>query len=171
HVLAAPQDGLTVLEVANAISDETGLRAYTEAAFKKASSDWMIYNSPIPLVVGLIVGIGFLVGIIVAGQTFFNFVIENTRYLAALKAMGASNGRLAFMTILQAAIVGFTGYSIGMGLLSLFFRLLPEGRVPLLLKWEVAAIVFAAVTFIVIFASLLGINRLTKIEAAAVFRS
>jgi len=171
HVLAAPQPELSVEEAAERISRETGLRAYTEAQFKQASSHWMLTNTPIPFVVGLIVGIGFLVGIIVAGQTFYNFVLENTRYLGALKAMGASNSRIARMTILQAGIVGLTGYGIGMGLLTLFFRGLPEGRAPLLLQWPVAVIVFAAVTVIVAFASFLGIRRVVGIESAIVFRS
>ncbi len=171
HVLAAPQSGLSAESVAASIMRATGLRAYTEESFKKASSDWMIYNSPIPFVVGLIVGIGFLVGVIVAGQTFYNFVLENTRFLGALKAMGASNGRLARMTILQASVVGITGYGIGMGLLSLFFKSLPEGRAPLLLKWEVAALVLAAVFLIIVIASMMGIRRVTRIEPAIVFRS
>jgi putative ABC transport system permease protein len=171
HVLAGPQKGLSAESVAKSIMAETGLRAYTEASFKKASSDWMIYNSPIPFVVGLIVGIGFLVGVIVAGQTFYNFVLENTRYLGALKAMGASNARLARMTTLQASLVGVTGYGIGMGLLSLFFRSLPEGKAPLLLRWEVAALVFAAVFLIILIASMMGIRRVANIDAAIVFRS
>jgi putative ABC transport system permease protein len=171
HVLAGPQKGLTDESVANSIMAETGLQAYTEASFKKASSDWMIYNSPIPFVVGLIVGIGFMVGVIVAGQTFYNFVLENTRYLGALKAMGASNFRLARMTILQASLVGATGYCIGMGLLSLFFRSLPEGKAPLLLRWEVAVLVFAAVFLIIVIASMMGIRRVSSIDAAIVFRS
>jgi putative ABC transport system permease protein len=170
HILAAPMKGSSAQDVARLVSRETGLRAYTEEEFKKASSDWMINNSPIPFVVGLIVGIGFLVGIIVAGQTFYNFVLENTRYLGALKAMGASNWRLAWMTILQASLVGVTGYGIGMGLLTLFFRLLPEGRAPLLLKWEAAALVFLGVLIIIVFASLMGVRRITKIEPAIVFR-
>jgi len=171
HVLAAPQPGVTEEEAAALISRETGLRAYTEAQFKQASSDWMMTNTPIPFVVGLIVGIGFLVGIIVAGQTFYNFVLENTRYLGALKAMGASNSRVARMTVFQAAVVGFTGYGIGMGLLTMFFRGLPEGRAPLLLQWPVAVIVLGAVILIIAFASFLGIRRIVGIEPALVFRS
>jgi putative ABC transport system permease protein len=171
HVLAAPQPGLTAEDVAQRIAQATGLRAYTEDQFRTASKNWMIYNSPIPFVVGLIVGIGFLVGVIVAGQTFYNFVLENTRYLGALKAMGASNWRLARMTVLQASLVGITGYGIGMGLLALFFRSLPEGRAPLLLRWEAAAVVFGAVFLIIVIASVMGVRRVSKIEAAIVFRS
>jgi putative ABC transport system permease protein len=171
NILAAPVKGLDAAEVAARIARETGLRAYTEAEFKEASKNWMIRNSPIPFVVGLIVGIGFLVGVVVAGQTFYNFVLENSRYLGALKAMGASNGRLARMTVLQAAMTGVTGYSIGMGLLTLFFRSLPEGKVPLLLQWQVAVLVFLAVFFIICIASALGIRRISNIEPAIVFRS
>lgn len=171
HVLAAPEPGLTAEEIVLRINQHTGLRAYTEAQFKKASSDWMIYNTPIPFVVGLIVGIGFLVGVIVAGQTFYNFVLENTRYLGALKAMGAGNWRLARMTILQASVVGLTGYGIGMGVLALFFSSLPEGRAPLLLRWEAAAVVFGAVFLIICIASIMGVRRVAGIEPALVFRS
>ncbi len=171
HILAAPRHGLSSESVARHITTATGLSAFTEDEFKSKSSDWMIANSPIPFVVGLIVGIGFLVGVIVAGQTFYTFILENSRFLGALKAMGAGNGRLARMTLLQAAVVGTTGYGIGMGILSLFFRALPDGRAPLVLRWEVAAFVFAAVFLIVCFASFIGIRRVARIEPAIVFRS
>ena len=72
---------------------------------------------------------------------------------------------------LPAAVVGTTGYGLGMGVLSLFFRSLPEGRVPLVMRWEVAAFVFAAVTLIICFASFIGIRRVARIEPAIVFRS
>jgi putative ABC transport system permease protein len=84
--------------------------------------------------------------------------------------MGASTWRLAWMTMLQALVVGVTGYGLGMGLLTLFFRALPEGRAPLLLRAEVAWLVFAAVFFIIASASVFGIRRIAKIEPAIVFR-
>jgi putative ABC transport system permease protein len=171
QILAAPQDGMRATDIARAISEQTGLKALTEQEFKDASMRWMIFNTPIPFVVALIVGIGLLVGIVVAGQTFYTFVLENTRYLGALKAMGASNARLAWMTIVQALLVGVTGYGIGMGGLSLFFRALPEGRAPLLMPWQLPLIVLGAVSVIIAFASFLGIRRVTQIEPAIVFRS
>jgi putative ABC transport system permease protein len=171
HLLAAPSAGLSAEEVAATICRETGLRAYTEGSFQDASVEWMIRNTPIPFVVGMIVGIGFLVGVIVAGQTFYNFVLENLRNLGALKAMGASTWRLARMTVMQAGLVGITGYGIGMGLLSLFFSTLPEGKAPLSLRWEAAAFVFGAVLLIITIASLMGVRQVAKLEAAIVFRS
>lgn len=171
QVLAAPQAGLSASEVAIRIEAETKLKAFTEERFAEISRQWMIDKTPIPLVFGIIVAFGFLVGVVVSGQTFYNFVLENTRHLGALKAMGATSWRLARMTVLQAMVIGMTGYGIGMGVLGLFFRSIPEGTAPLVMDWRVAGAVLAAVLFIVAIASFLGIRRMARIEPAIVFRS
>lgn len=140
----------------------------TKAEFKRMSARWMIFNSPIPYVVGLIVGIGFIIGLGVSGQTFYTFVLENTRHLGALKAMGASNLKLALMIVTQAGIVGF---GLGVGVMSAFFSILPEGRAPLMLLWQIPVIVFFAITFICMATALLSVWRVTRIEPAIVFRA
>ena len=56
---------------------------------------------------------GFLVGTAIAGQTFYNFTIENLKQFGALKAMGATNVRIVGMILLQATVVGLLGYGIG----------------------------------------------------------
>jgi putative ABC transport system permease protein len=171
HVLAAPIPGRTDSEVAQAIHRQTGLQARTEPEFKGMSARWMLVNSPIPYVVGLIVGIGFVIGLGVSGQTFYTFVLENTRHLGALKAMGASNLTLARMITVQAGIVGFTGFGLGVGAMSAFFSVLPEGRAPLLLLWQIPVVVFIAITLICMASALLGVWRVTRIEPAIVFRA
>jgi putative ABC transport system permease protein len=171
HVLAAPAAGKTDAEVAQAIRQQTGLQAFTEAEFKRMSARWMILNSPIPYVVGLIVGIGFIIGIGVSGQTFCTFVLENSRHLGALKAMGASNLKLAMMIVMQAGIVGVVGFGMGVGVMSAFFSILPEGRAPLMLLWQIPVIVFIAITLICMATALLSVWRVTRIEPAIVFRA
>jgi putative ABC transport system permease protein len=171
HVLAAPAPGWPVPEVIAAIKDGTGLKAVTESEFKRMSALWMLMNSPIPYVVGLIVGIGFIIGLGVSGQTFYTFVLENTRHLGALKAMGAGNLKLAGMILTQASLVGFVGFGLGVGVMSGFFSILPEGRAPLMLLWQIPVIVFFAITFICMVAALLSLWRVARIEPAIVFRA
>jgi len=65
-------------------------------------------------------GAGFLIGTAIAGQTFYNFTLENLRYFGTLKAMGATNGILLRMILLQALMVGALGYGLGVGGASLF---------------------------------------------------
>ena len=171
HILAAPQPGKSLQEVCRAITEATGLRAVTEAEFKKMSERFMMKYSPIPFVVGLMVVIGFVIGAAITGQTFYAFVFENTRYLGALKAMGASNGMLAAMILLQALIVGLVGFGLGVGVMSAFFSAIPAGRVPLLLLWPVPVGVLGAVLSICMGAALLSVVRVSRIEPAIVFRS
>jgi putative ABC transport system permease protein len=171
HVLAAPMAGWNAESLARAITRQTGLQAITESQFKTMSAWWMIRNSPIPYVVGLIVGIGFVIGIGVSGQTFYTFVLENSRHLGALKAMGASNFALARLILVQAAIVGFVGFGVGSGVMSTFFSILPEGRAPLKLLWQIPPLVFVAITLICLAAAIISVVRVARIEPAIVFRS
>lgn len=171
HVLAAPAEGTSAVELNQRIKERTGLQAVTEEEFKQMSARWMLFNSPIPYIVGLIVGIGFLIGIGVSGQTFYTFVLENTRHLGALKAMGAGDLTLALMIVSQAFISGFAGFGIGVGVITAFLSLLPEGRVPLVMLWQIPVAVFAAISLICLIAAILGVWRVSRIEPAIVFRS
>lgn len=170
QILVAPMPGKSLDEVTRAITRETGLQALSESQFKKLSEHWMLRNSPVPFVVGLIVAVGFIVGAGVSGQTFYTFVLENTRNLGALKAMGAGNGTLAAMIIFQAFIVGLVGFGVGVGLMSAFFNALPEGKAPLLLAAPIPIFVFCAITFICIAVAGFSAWRVARIEPAIVFR-
>ena len=171
HILAAPAPGNPIGEVARAISEETGLKAVSETEFKEMSIRWMLIHSPIPIVVGLMVGVGFIIGLGVSGQTFYTFVLENTRHLGALKAMGVGNRTLTMMIMAQAGIVGFAGFGLGVGLISTFFSLIPEGSAPMVMLWPIPVIVFVAIMLICMATALLSVWRVTRIEPAIVFRS
>lgn len=170
YVLVQPDAGLSPRELADRITAETGLSARTEQEFIGTTVLWMLKNSPIPFVVGIIVTIGFLVGTVITGQTFYAYVLENSRYFGALRAMGAESSRLARLILLQAGFVGLVGYGIGMGLISVTFSLLPAGRAPLLLLWPVPLIALAAILAISALAAILGIRRIAALEPAMVFR-
>ena len=106
-----------------------------------------------------------------SGQTFYTFVLENLRHLGALKAMGASDGLLARMLLVQALTVGVIGYGLGIGLAALFgFAVLEKGMPPFALPYQLPLFTFVMVLLICIFAALLGIRKVRKLEPAIVFR-
>lgn len=171
-ILAEPQPGLTAEQVARTIERETGLKAFTVPEFSKATIDFIWRNTGIPASFMTTIILGFVVGIAVSGQTFYSFVLENLRHLGALKAMGASNALLARMLLLQAFTVGLIGYGIGVGLAAVFgYAVMPAGQPPFLLDARTMVITAGAIVFICIFAALLGIRRVAKLEAAIVFRA
>lgn len=170
-ILAAPQPGQDAAAVADEITRATGLKAFTEDDFIWSTMWWYIRNTGIPINVGTLVLLGFVVGTVISGQTFYAFVHENTRNLGALKAMGTSTGRLCAMLVLQSLAVGFIGYGIGLGLVAfLGTNLLRLGKVPFLMLWQIPAVVGGAVLLICVLSAFLGIIRIARLEAAIVFR-
>jgi putative ABC transport system permease protein len=125
----------------------------------------------IPINFGIAVLLGFLVGTAIAGQTFYNFTLDNLRHFGALKAMGATNTRLLGMILLQAVVVGLIGYGLGVGLASLFGQLTGRTELSFRLLWQTLAISGGAITIIVSFASLLSIHKVMRLEPAIVFKS
>ena len=106
----------------------------------------------------------------IAGQTFYNFTLENIKQFGALKAMGATNGRIVQMILLQALIVGLLGYGIGVGLASLFGVMSKNGELAFFTPWQLLPITGGAVVVICILASLLSVRKVMVLEPAVVFR-
>ncbi|EEF62572.1 ABC transporter permease [Pedosphaera parvula] len=170
-VLAEPKPGWTAEQTARAIEKETLLKAYTEKEFNASTIRWFFKNTGIPASFGTTIILGFIVGMVVCGQTFYSFVLENLRNLGALKAMGASNWLLARMLMVQALTVGFIGYGLGVGLTVLFgLMVLKTGQPPFLLPYQLPLVTLVVILFICVFAALLGIRKIYKLEAAVVFR-
>jgi putative ABC transport system permease protein len=170
-ILAAPQPGVSAEEAVRRIMAETGLLAMTEEQFRWSTIWWYVRNTGIPFAVGSIVIIGALVGMIIAAQTFYAFVLENLRNFAALKAMGASNARVTGMLIVQALATGFIGYGLGVGVASLVLRFFVRlGKIGVYTPWQLPVAVFGVVLLISSLSALMGIVRVARTEPAVVFR-
>jgi len=158
--------------VCNRIRQVTGLMAYTPARFKKLTFIYYLKYTGMPINFLTAVALGFIVGITISGQTFYNFTLDNLRYFGTLKAMGTTNSTLLKMILLQALIVGAIGYGLGVGLASGWGALL-SGRtqIAFLLPWQLLLITAVAVLFICLSAAALSIRKVMKLEPAVVFRS
>lgn len=170
-VLVNPSVGWTPEQVSLEINKNTGLKALTDDQFFWSTIRWFIKNTGIPISFGTTILLGIIVGVAVSGQTFYTFILENLGNLGALKAMGASNSLICRMLIIQALSVGFIGYGIGVGLAGIFgFITLKTGQPPFYMPYQVLLGTFTLVLFICSFAALIGIQRISKLEPAEVFR-
>lgn len=170
-VLARARDGEDPAAVARRIEADTGLKALTREAFKELTVRYYLKYTGIPINFGVAVALGFIVGLAIAGQTFFNFTLDNLRHFGALKAMGAGDGLLLRMILLQAFAVGAIGYGLGVGLASLVGWLASGTELAFRLPWQLLAVSAAAVTFICLASAALAIHRVVRLEPAIVFRS
>lgn len=171
-ILAKPRSGHSAEEVCARIREQTDLMALTQDQFFWKTIEYFLGSTGIPVNFGITIALGFIVGLAVAGQTFYLFTIENLKQFGALKAMGVTNLRLVFMILLQAFVVGAIGYAIGMGLTALFFESTSgvTHLAGLALMPEVMIIVGSAVMLIVVLSSLISIRKVLVLEPAVVFR-
>ncbi|HEY2837648.1 MAG TPA: ABC transporter permease [Pirellulales bacterium] len=171
-VLARPEAGRDVSEVCAAINRQTKLLALSRNQFFWRTIGYYLRSTGIPVNFGITIALGFIVGTAIAGQTFYLFTLENLRQFGALKAMGLGNGRLVLMILLQAGIVGGVGFGLGMGVTAFFFEATKNVThlAGFYLQWQVLLGSAAAVSIIVVLASLVSIRRVLVLEPAIVFR-
>ena len=169
-ILAKAKPGEDAREVAARISRTTGLSARTTDEFRLLTQQYFIRETGIvaTFVVGVL--ISFFVGTLIAGQTFYNFTIENLRHFGAIKAMGASNARVLGMIVLQATVVGAVGFGIGLGCAAILAWLLRNSEMGLRFSPLQIEITLAAVFAIVVASAWFGARRVLRLEAAVVFQ-
>ena len=172
YVLAKTEPDVDPKTVADRITAETGLGAASSDQFFWMTIDYYLKYTGIPINFGITVFLGFLVGTAIAGQTFYNFTLDNLKQFGALKAMGATNVQLLFMIVLQALVVGLLGYGIGVGLAAWFglFNLSRDTELAYYTPWQLPLLTFSAVTLICVLVSLLSIRKVMVLEPAVVFR-
>jgi putative ABC transport system permease protein len=171
YVLAKAKDGIPVEDVIQRIQTQTGLGAFTAEEFGWKTILWVLKNTGIGINFGTTILLGFIVGMAIAGQTFYLFTVENLRQFGALKAMGASTLTLARMILLQAFTVGLTGYGVGIGLATVFGYLTASGgNLPFVETWQLLLLVLVALLAICIVSAAVSILKLARLEPAIVFR-
>jgi putative ABC transport system permease protein len=171
YILVKAKPGEDLQKLCDRIKDQTGLAAYTKDEFKNITIRYFLKYTGISINFGVTVLLGFFVGTAIAGQTFYNFTLENLRYFGVLKAMGASEKVLLLMIVFQAVVVGFIGYGLGIGGASLFSFFTRNTMIAFRFPWQLFALSMIGVIFISAFAALLSIRKVIKLEPAIVFKS
>ncbi len=167
-VKARPDENLQAL--CERIRRRTGLAAYTAQAFKDLTYNYFMKYTGIPINFGIAVALGFIIGTAIAGQTFYNFTLENMRYFGTLKAMGATNGVLLRMILLQALLVGVLGYGLGVGGAAVFGYTLGGTALSFRLTKDLLIFSGSAISLICVLSALISIRKVMRLEPALVFK-
>jgi putative ABC transport system permease protein len=169
-VLVKAKKGENLSELTRKIRAATGLAAYTRSEFMDLTYQYFMNNTGIPINFGISVTLGFIVGAAIAGQTFYNFTLENLRQFGVLKAMGTSNWVLLRMILLQAVVVGSIGYGMGVGLTALFGYSMRNTILAFRFPWQLLIFSGAGISLICFFAAIISILKVIRLEPAVVFK-
>lgn len=171
YILVKAKADVPLSEVARRITHDTGMAARTADEFKTMTFKYILNNTSILTNFGFVVIVGFIVGAAVTGQIFYNFTLDNLRYFAVFKAMGATDRMLRRMILLQALLVGFVGFGLGAGVTALFAAATRGGSgLSMTLDWQLLVGSGIAVAIIVLFAALISVRKVLRLEPAVVFK-
>jgi putative ABC transport system permease protein len=169
-VLVKAKPGVDVKDLCARIRKVTGLAAMTGQGFKDMTYNYFFKRTGIPINFFMAVALGFVVGTAIAGQTFYNFTLDNLKHFGALKAMGASNGLLLRMILLQSVVVGLIGYGLGVGAAAWMGHSLRNTELAFKMPVWLLGFTGGAVLIICCLASLLSIKKVIRLEPAIVFK-
>ena len=124
-------------------------------------------------VVGVLVVLGFVVGVAVIGLTTYTATVDKARDFGVMKAVGASGMFVYRVVIAQSLLVGLAGFAVGLGGAALVagfaVEIVPEFVTDLQLL-DVAG-VFGAALVMAALASFIPVVRINQIDPAVVFRA
>lgn len=170
-ILATPKPGVPIREVIARIKDQTGFAAYTPEQLKRLTLMYYIKYTGIFINFGVAILLGFIIGTVIAGMTLYNFTVDNLPYFAVFKAMGADNGLLMKMVLVQSVLVSLIGWGIGIGMTAVFGLLSGHSELSFSMPLWLYFLSGASILIICLFAAMLCMQRVVKIDPAIVFKS
>lgn len=169
-VLIKARPGTDLTALCAKLRDATGQAAYSAHDFRKLTATYVVKQTGIAINFGIVVLLGLVIGVAIAGQTFFSFTLDNMKYFGMLKAMGASDRRLRAMILLQAIVAGAIGYGIGVGCAALFGKSIDGSGLSFFLPWQLLVFSAGCVLIACMVPALLSSRRVQKLEPAVVFK-
>lgn len=171
YILVEPKDAAAIPAIQQAVA-RLGYRALTREAFVQRISDFYKYQTGVGTNILLMTVISFIVGLSIAGQTFYSFILENLEKFGALKAIGAKGRELVYMILFQATFTALTGYGIGVGLCTLMIAV-AKLRLPSYasqITFYNLGLAFWMVLVIAAISSYVGVRKVLRIEPFDIFR-
>jgi putative ABC transport system permease protein len=169
-ILVKARPGTDLTALAAQVRRTTGLSAFTTVAFDRKTTWDLLGRTGILINFGITIALGFVIGALIAGQTFYMFVLDNLRHFGALKAMGAGNGTIARMIFLQTAVAGLLAYGVGLAGACASGMVAPHVGLAFRMPWQVPVVGIAAILVCCGLAAALSLLRILTLEPAVVFK-
>ena len=171
-ILVRPKSPAAVAGIQRAVH-ALGYRALTAAQFTTRNDRFYEFQTAMGMNILIMTLISFVVGLSIAGETFYMFVLDNLERFGALKAIGARSSELVAMIFYQSLVVSFLGFGFGV-LLASGLIAFGKWRIPnyaAVITYQNLAMALVMVLIISVVSAYVGIRRILRIDPFVVFRS
>lgn len=171
YILVQPKSTKDISTIEQQVN-KLGYLALTDQEFIARNDKFYEYKTGMGTNILIMTLISFLVGLSIAGETFYMFVLDNLEHFGALKAIGAKSGELIQMIVFQSLVVGFLGFGFGVLLSSTMIAIakLRIANYAAMVTYENLFLALIMVLIISVFSSYIGIRKVIRIEPFDVFR-
>ncbi len=170
-ILVRTQPGANLAAIkASLASTVPGVEVFTRGEMLSRTQNYWVFGTGAGTTTLMGAILGLLVGIVVVAQTIYAATIDHLKEFGTLKAMGATNGQIYQVIILQAVLAAVMGYSLGIAIAQFVVNSTTNTDLLIKLPWQVSLGIFGLTLFMCMSASLLSIRKATTIDPAMVFR-
>src|SRR5262249_3707391 len=115
--------------------------------------------------------LGFCIGLVLAAQTIYSITAENIEEYATLKAMGATNGDVRIVVLIQSMVCGILGGTVGLILVQPFAALVRPIVTWITVPIWIYVVVAVALVILCTLASVIAARPAVSIDPGRVFRA
>ncbi|WP_437556269.1 ABC transporter permease [Acidithiobacillus sulfuriphilus] len=171
YILVQPKSTQDIAAIERQVKN-LGYLALTDQQFVARNDQFYEFQTGMGTNILIMTLISFLVGLSIAGETFYMFVLDNLEHFGALKAIGAKSGELIQMIVFQSLVVGFLGFGFGVLLSSTMIAIgkMRIANYAAMVTYENLFLALIMVLVISVFSSYIGIRKVIRIDPFDVFR-
>ena len=171
YLLVRAKDGVDIGQLKEDLSQNlTDVDVYTRQEWTSKQQNYWMFGTGAGITVLIAAALGLLVGVVVVAQTIYAATVDHIKEYGTLKAMGATNTYLYRVIVTQAIISGLIGYAIGMGVALFVSYISLQGTTAIILPWQLIGGLFVLTIFMCVGASIVSINKVTRLDPALVFK-
>lgn len=141
---------------------------FTPRQFARVSQDYWMKRTGIGISFGASTLLGLLVGLMMVGQSLYALALDHIDDYATLKALGAEDGHVCVVIILQSLTIAAVGSLVGVLIVAAIRQFWHSPLAPVDIPIELMGLAVAVVFVICLFASLLPYLRIRRIDPAIV---
>ncbi len=169
-VLIDVADGFTPDQVAATLQARLpDTRVMTKATFHDAIVATLL-GEQLGITFGTSTAFGLLIGFIIVALSMFSSVLDNLKEFGTLKAIGATNGDLSRLLIVQSILYATLGSFIGLGMVGFAAEGIRSANLAMIVPIELILATPAIMITLCMVASFLALRRVRKLEPGMVFR-
>lgn len=147
-----------------------GVRAWKSKDLADSSIRTILASSGIALSTGTLIVFALISGFFIIGLTMYSSALDRIKDYGTLKAIGADNAYITRLILTQAMIFTIVGFSIGIILLEGFKAGVAKSGLVFTFSFPIFFFMFLIILMISLSGASFALNRIRRIEPAAVFR-